>query len=173
MSITIGIDPGFANIGVAVVDATNSGLVVKSMRVFCTKKCANTKYVADDNLRRAKDIYSFFIDLITHWRADGLVVERMTYPRNASTAAKTAMFWGVLVSISEELDLPIVSISSQQVKKHICGDRTASKNDIIKALNDKFKIVTEVPKTKQEHCYDALANVITVIEDEKLEVSIC
>ena len=173
--IMLGIDPGFANVGIGIVKVGKTDCSVIFTEILRTKK-ADKKvkvYVADDNIRRIREAASSLIDTIEQHDITAICAEAMSFPRNASTAAKMALFWGALIMIAHERDLPLYSATPQQIKKSLCGTNKASKEDIAKAVNARIKgpvPMAGIPKTKQEHAYDAIAAVLTCIESDELKL---
>jgi crossover junction endodeoxyribonuclease RuvC len=178
----LGIDPGFANCGYAVVLLTPDGaLKPMNMGVFNTDKSTAKRNVlaSDDNVRRAREISRFLRDLLRngpHGLVRAVCAETMSFPRNASTSAKMALCWGVTASLAEEFDLPVLQASPQQLKLAVAGDKSASKEDVKKALEKQFgrqvltKLCEETTASKQEHLFDALGAVVACRDSEVLRL---
>lgn len=179
----LGLDPGFANLGYATVALSADGTLQPSnLGVFETDKSTVKRNVlaSDDNVRRAREISRFLRDLMT----DGplgpvraICAETMSFPRSSSVAAKMAMCWGVVASLSEELDIPILQATPQGLKLAVCNNKSASKEDIAKALEKRFgkKLMTDLLKettaSKQEHPFDALGAVVACSDSEVLRLA--
>lgn len=174
----LGIDPGFASIGYAIVaigpDADRDCPV--KMGLIKTSKSSAKRNVraSEDNLDRAKEIAAELQKLLTLYPATLICAETMSYPRNAAAAAKMAMCWGVLAAIAQQKHLPLTQASPQEVKKAVCGKKDASKTDVQQALGALFPaqltgsghLCSKVPPSAQEHPYDALAAVIACRDSE-------
>lgn len=184
MITILGVDPGFANFGWAVVqiDAGASlyqleplpgggTIAVVAMGVLETEKANKKQKVlaSDDNFRRARLIARWFYSELPGV-PQVLCAESMSFPRNASAAAKVAMTWGILATVCELQELPMVMASPQEVKVGVCGEKSASKEQVIAALNQRFpeaeRCVKGLAKGKLEHPYDALAAIVTCIDSE-------
>lgn len=160
----VGIDPGFASIGYCSLTlGARDTLRVEAFGVFNTKK-ANAKARAlaiEDNVRRTGEIAKWMRGLISKPGTIAICAEAMSFPRNASAAAKMAMTWGVIVTLADELQIPIFQATPQEVKISACNNRKASKEEIQAAMRAKFKQTIELQKairaTAHEHCFDALA----------------
>ena len=184
MSVAIlGVDPGFANLGYAMVSLSADGtLLPVNMGVFETDKSTAKRNVlaSDDNVRRAREISRFLRDLLREGSLGpvrAVCAETMSFPRSSSVAAKMAMAWGVVASLSEELDIPILQATPQGLKLAVCEDRSASKEDIQKALEKRFgkklltSLVKETTPSKQEHPFDALGAVVACSDSEVLRLA--
>jgi crossover junction endodeoxyribonuclease RuvC len=173
--IMLGIDPGFANIGIGIVKVGKTDCTVLATEILRTKK-ADKKvkvYVADDNVRRIREAASSLIDTIEQHDITAICAEAMSFPRNASSAAKMALFWGALIAIAHERDLPLYSATPQQIKKTLCGKNTATKEDIARAVDARIKgpvPMVGIAKGKQEHAYDGIAAVLTCIDSDELKL---
>jgi Holliday junction resolvasome RuvABC endonuclease subunit len=85
----LGIDPGFANVGYAVVNIQANYDQVLAMGLIRTEK-ANKKAktrASEDNLVRAKEIAAELVTLIDRHHISIICAETMSYPRNAAAAA--------------------------------------------------------------------------------------
>jgi len=172
--IMLGIDPGFANIGIGVVKVTKSSYTVLATDVLRTKK-ADKKvkvYVADDNVRRLREGISSLIAIIDEHNITAICAEAMSFPRNASAAGKMALFWGGMIAVAHERDLPLYSATPQQMKFELCRDKKATKDDMAAAVIARVQgvIPMKLAKTKQEHAYDAIAAVFTCMESDELRL---
>lgn len=176
----LGLDPGFANLGYAVVlfHADGHEEPVR-MGVFRTDKSTKKQNVlaADDNLRRAREIVRFLRTLAKEHNIKALCAETMSYPRNSSTAAKMSLCWGAIAYLSEEFDIPIVQATPQSLKKSVAGKKTASKTGVQRALykaygKDALKaLLPGVAASLLEHPYDALGAVAACRDSEVLRIA--
>jgi Holliday junction resolvasome RuvABC endonuclease subunit len=137
---------------------------------------------SDDNFRRCKEISVALTSLIREVEeAEGPIrvfcVEAKSFPRNASSAAKVAMFWGILAMLSVDTGIPVVQASPQQVKIKMCKKAKASKDEVQKACQEIFgKDVLEnlcgsIAETNLEHPYDALAVVVACSDSETVRLA--
>ena len=179
----LGIDPGFANVGYAVVSLAATYDHVLAMGLIRTEKAAKkTKTRAsEDNLVRAKEIAAELASIIDKYKISVICAETMSYPRNAAAAAKMAMCWGVIATLAHRYNLPVTQASPQEIKKSLCGRKDASKEDVQDAIHKLFpvtdnrvtncvrpSILQAVPLSMREHPFDALAAVVACKESEVL-----
>lgn len=179
MSILVmGVDPGFANTGWALLEldggATSEKLV--AMGLIETEKSSKKQKVlsADDNYRRAREIAKALRKLS---KPTVICCESMSFPRNASAAAKVAMTWGILAYFCEAEDIPMLMTSHKELKKAVCSDATASKEAVQKVLRVRYADLTVgllkeagIPPSSQEHPYDALAAAVACLDSETLRL---
>lgn len=193
----LGLDPGFASLGYAVLKLAPdiSDDRVEYMGTIITEKSNKKRsvYASDDNLRRAKEIRSALKKVVSdaalkakvetgyEGRVVGICAEAMSFPRNAGSAAKVAMAWGIIAS----MDLPVFQMSPQAIKLAVCGTKSASKSDVEEGLISMFRgktgqnielLLKDLPKSKREHPYDALAAIVACRDTEAVSLirsSIC
>jgi Holliday junction resolvasome RuvABC endonuclease subunit len=175
----LGIDPGFASIGLAVVALgpnPQDDRPVKMALLRTQKSNAKRKVRAsDDNLERAKEIASFLQTMVSRYNIKLICAETMSFPRHASVAAKIAMCWGVVAAISTREKIPVTQASPQEIKKMMCQNKSASKEEVQASLNLLFRhdlvgpntiLEAGIPASQLEHPYDALAAVVACRESE-------
>ena len=177
----LGLDPGFAKVGWALVELLPEGERFLRMGVWETKKSVKKRNVrvADDNYQRAQ-ILGDSLDICIcdmKFPIRVVAVESMSFPRSASAAAKMALFWGVLAEQCRREFLPLVASTPQELKKAVCGVGSASKEEIQQALLSYFddplltKTHLEMAKTKREHPFDALGAVVAARNSEVFKMA--
>lgn len=177
--LVLGIDPGFASIGIALVRLLPESEEIEYLGLIRTEKSSAKRKVlaADDNFQRSRLISRRLIELMD--RGVSLVcAESMSFPRNASAAAKMSLCWGALAALAELRQLPVVQASPSEIKKKVCGEKTASKEDVEAAMVrrygggvEKFLNASGVTKTTREHPVDALAAVVACLDSEVVRMA--
>jgi Holliday junction resolvasome RuvABC endonuclease subunit len=179
MITVLGLDPGFASTGWALVELHPSGEIhIKSLGLIETEKANKKQKVlaSDDNFKRARELSRAIRYLI--YGMDNLILcsESMSFPRNSSTAAKMAMCWGVIADICEEDGLPMLMATPKEIKKAV-GSEDSSKDAVQAALHRRFGdrfvqalVASRLPKSKHEHPVDALASVVACLDSETLRL---
>jgi crossover junction endodeoxyribonuclease RuvC len=171
----LGIDPGFASIGYAVVSLHSTGESVIEADVFHTSKSNRKLRVrsADDNFRRTQEFSRFLRHLVEHHRVDAICAEAMSFPRSSSVAAKMALTWGVLGTMAELFNRPVLSASPIEIKAAVCGTKTASKEDIISTLTARYECAAaleHLPMSQREHACDAIGAVVACLHTDVLQM---
>lgn len=172
--IALGLDPGFASVGFALVEIHPVRETVVKLGVIHTEKSGAKQNVlaADDNVRRARELF-IALNREGAW-VKVVCAEAMSFPRHAPAAAKMAMGWGVIAALAEMRGWPIVQASPQAIKKSLCGARNASKQDVEHALTVRYGQMPwaeEVPRGQQEHAFDALAAVVCCLDSEVIRLA--
>jgi len=188
----LGIDPGFANVGFALCKCSllSSGTrVVEPVKAGLIRTEKSEKKLSvlasNDNTRRMREIAHAVDSLLGVGPEGGALVrvicaESMSFPRNAGSAAKMAMSWGVLAALAHVRQAAVFQASPMQIKVHMCGKKTASKEDIREAVDKATDGVLVgmlvdhrgnalTRKEFLEHPYDAMAAVLTCLESEALQ----
>ena len=168
-------------IGWAIAKITPDGFEPLRMGLIQTKKSDKKLNVlsSDDNFRRGKEIGVAFIDLVTdppEGKFVAFCIERKSFPRNASSAAKVAYCWGVLCLLSVVTGVPVVQASPQEVKTKMCGKANASKAEVqaacVAIFGDKiYKLVEGIAKSNLEHPFDGLATMVACSDSEVLRLA--
>ena len=173
MIVVLGIDPGFAAIGLATVRIDAEGETPLFLEVVHTEKVARktNTLASDDNLRRAREIAAALKSILDRIHVVAFAAESMSFPRHAGTAAKIMMAWGVIAAVSEQNGIPIVQASPQAIKKCLCGVKNASKEDVQGALISRYGDIIErlshpLNKADFEHAFDALGAVVATLDSD-------
>lgn len=167
LAYLLGLDTGFSSIGVARLGIVAQGFTFVDATVIRTKKSDKKRKVkaADDNMRRVQEI----TQQLDPWFADDIVAvccEAQSWPRQASVASKVAQTWGVVGCLAALRGIPVVQSSPQEVKLALVGNKSASKDDIIKAIRKKFPTVPWPRATGlHEHMADAIASALACQDD--------
>jgi Holliday junction resolvasome RuvABC endonuclease subunit len=169
----LGVDPGFASFGWCVMLLLPQGEQVLETEVIRTEKSSKKQNVraADDDFRRSQEIALVLQNVVKRWRPQAVAAEAFSSPRNASAAAKVARAWGVLAGLCVASKLPLVQASPQDIKKVLCQNKTATKEQVQEVLKvrypDGFLSFTQrVPKGKWEHGFDAAGAVVACLETD-------
>lgn len=177
----LGIDPGLANMGVALVSigATEAEDRVERLMIFRTEKSDKKKGIlaAADMMERGRlisgSLKTVFRDFPGAIKA--VCTESFSPPRNASAAAKIALSFGVLLAVLD--DLPLLQVSPQDLKKKVAQSKTASKEDVQKALDERFSGVPaallcdkRIANSYREHAYDALGAVVGCLDSDLIRM---
>ena len=152
----LGVDPGLAHLGIAVVEVRASVLRPVYGTVVTTEKTAAKRgvYAADDNFRRMRELFAALDGVARRHNVAAVAHEAVSMPRNAAAAAKIASSVGVLAALCELRGMPTVQASPQAIKKAITGDGGASKNEVAEALCARLGIIAS--STRNSRCKNPL-----------------
>ncbi len=167
----LGVDPGFASVGFCMIEiGDNDAITIEHFDLIETEKSTKKQnvFASEDNLRRTVEIYRA-LNAITG-DAVAICAEAMSFPPNASIAAKMAMCWGALAALSHVHRIPILQASPQAIKIATAGRKDASKDDMSIAVSKRFPRLVEkivaMPKGDREHPVDALGAALTCIDSD-------
>ena len=167
---------------VEVDDAT--GVVdLRQCGVLVTEKLESGEKVSNtiDSMRRAAVIGLGINKALDDFKAAypndkiGLiVVEAMSWPRNAASAIKMSMAWGALAPILLGLQVPVIEVGPQEIKKVVASSRSATKKEVEGGVRKRIPAASSevlehlIPKRAlREHCWDALGAVLAAQKTEK------
>mgnify|MGYP000895493772 CR=1 FL=1 len=160
--IVVGIDPGFARMGVAVLEGSFSTPEITTLDLWETEPEKDAVSKADDHSRRLAFYAQRVEDLMQRW-PDAVAIEVQQLPVGRIQIS-TVMNLGRVRGIFDALTARGVPVMDQQptnVKKWITADRFASKEAIEAALIARHPMLTQAlqkwPKSKREHLTDAVA----------------
>jgi crossover junction endodeoxyribonuclease RuvC len=172
--IVLGIDPGFASLGMAAVDVTADSERIVELAVVRTEKSHRKLEVraSDDNVRRAVQLTKGLCRFVDKHNPVAIAVEAQSWPRNAGSSAKVGIAWGVVAATASWYGLAVVQTSPQALKKAVCGPKTATKEDVIAAIEERFPDI-EWPKPKGvvEHAADAIGAVLACLDSSVLQMA--
>ncbi len=151
----IGIDPGYALVGWAVIDQNNDrSISLCDYGVISTSKDLPLE-------SRLSEIYHDMTQIINRFKPDIAGIETLIFHRNVTTAMKVSEARGVVVLSLNEASINIVHISPLQVKNAISGYGRAPKSQV----QENVKMLcglNEIPKP--DDAADAVAVAITTCD---------
>ena len=128
MSLVLGIDPGFAAMGWAVVDPAT--MHCKAVGLIRTAKDKRKVLATADNVKRGRELLVGLAAVLDRWNVAAIASESMSWPRNAGVTGKMGIAWGVIIAVAEIHGLPLVTVSPQDLKRAATGRKNASKTDV-------------------------------------------
>jgi len=147
----LGIDPGLATVGWAVVDF-DKDLNPKPVDYGCI--------ITDKGLdvsTRLKEIYDDLHEIVEKFEPGVCGVETLLFYNNAKTAISVGEARGVVLLVLEEFNLPIHDFTPLQVKDAVTGYGKADKKQVQENVK-RFCKLDDIPKP--DDAADALAVAI-------------
>lgn len=120
----LGLDPGIATIGFAVVDVQNNKHQLVKCGVITTP--AHTKL----SLRLAQ-IYEDAVSLLNSFRPDAVSIEELFFNTNITTGISVAHGRGVLLLACQQAGVDIFEYTPLQVKQSVVGYGRAEKKQVM------------------------------------------
>lgn len=148
----LGIDPGLARVGWAIVDhdKKNKTLVAIDFDCFETEKEVETS-------RRLAQIYDQVMMLIRIHKPDVLAIEQLFFAINAKTAFAVSQARGVILLAGAKKRIPNYVYTPLQVKLMVAGHGRAEKDEVGKRIK---KLLNLKKAPKLDDTADALAVAI-------------
>lgn len=131
--IALGIDPGTAITGFALVQAHNALLSPLHFGVITTSPKASLP----DRLLK---IHSELVNLINSFQPDILGIEKLFFGKNSTTAIPVAHARGVVLLAAAQHNLPILEFAPNEVKLSITGYGRASKQQVTFMVTKLFNL---------------------------------
>jgi crossover junction endodeoxyribonuclease RuvC len=147
----LGIDPGTATLGWAIIEKKNSQVSLVAYDAMYTKP-------NDSEEQRLLILHREFSKLIHTYSPHAVSIEQLYFATNAKTAIAVAQARGVILLASAQNNIPVVSYSPLHIKKTITGDGKADKRQVQSMLT-KLLPLTIAPKP--DDAADAIAIALT------------
>lgn len=119
----IGIDPGYAIVGVGVVEYAGNKFRTLEYNAITTPAGMNTV----DRLKKIYDEMSAYLD---KYKPDAIAIEELFFNSNQKTAINVAQARGVLLVAAANKGVPISEYTPLQVKQSVTGYGRAEKSQI-------------------------------------------
>ena len=148
--IVLGIDPGYAIVGVGVVEYKNSRFSLVSYGAITTD--AGVPFN-----RRLEIIYDELTEIIEKYKPDAMSVEKLFYNSNAKTVIDVSQARGVIMLAAQKTHTPVYEYTPLQVKQSVVGYGRAEKKQV-QDMTKRILKLNEIPKP--DDAADALAMAI-------------
>ena len=149
--LIVGIDPGIARTGWAVIETQGSKIKAKEHGCFETDKSTPLT-------TRLLEVHTFIQNLLKKHKPDALAIEDLFFSNNAKTAFVVGQARGVILLASGQNKIPVAIYTPLQVKLSVTGYGKAQKPQVGKMI----KVILgldEIPKI--DDTADALAIALT------------
>lgn len=146
----LGIDPGTGILGFGIIEASNHNLTLVDAGVI------RTPYKEQDAIRLST-IYNELTEIIKNSQPKVMVVEKLFFAQNVTTAMTVSQARGIVLLCAEQAKLQIFEYTPLQIKYSLTGHGRADK----KQIQEMVRIVLKLKETpKPDDCADALAAAI-------------
>lgn len=126
--IALGIDPGLANCGYAIVSRQNHKFKLVTSACLTTPKRENRG-------QRLLSLSDSFVDLLKRYLPTIICIENVYFGRNVTSAMSTSAVIGVLELEATRKGIPLLHVTPQQVKSVSGVGGRASKSQLRNTLN--------------------------------------
>jgi crossover junction endodeoxyribonuclease RuvC len=146
----IGIDPGTGILGFGIIESKNSKSLLVDAGVIRTP-------VKEDDAVRLQTIYEELSDIIAQTKPVEMVVEKLFFAQNVTTAMTVAQARGVVLLAGMQAGLKISEYTPLQIKQALTGYGRAEK----KQMQEMVRVLLGLKTMPQpDDCADALAAAI-------------
>lgn len=146
----LGIDPGMAIIGYALVNYENNSMNLEASGSIQTDKNLATP-------TRLLDIYNDMSTIIEKYKPDCAAVEKLYFFRNQKTIIPVSEARGVILTVLEKYNIEIFEYTPIEVKQVLTGYGRASKKEVEQMVQYTLNC-NDLPKL--DDTVDAIANAI-------------
>lgn len=169
----VGVDPGYAALGLSVARLTAAGLIFERVTVLRTKASARKRRVrrADDLGERIGTIAAALHALLVEVRPVAVCCESSALPFGrvrGSVVSALGRVRGVLDGLCHVERVPILEDSAQALKVATAGKANASKAEVQAALEAAYPELRAMwPQQRglQEHAADSCASIVACHND--------
>ncbi len=148
--IILGIDPGYAIVGVGVIEYKANKFKVIDYGAITTSK-------DDDFNDRLLQIHSRLTKIIAAYKPQAMAIEKLYFNTNATTAIGVAEARGVCILAAKQANMNIAEYTPLQVKQAVTGYGKADKKQV-QEMTKMLLNLESVPKP--DDTADALAMAI-------------
>ena len=146
----IGVDPGYAIVGVGVIE-------YRSSRFTTLDYGAITTEAGMDFSKRLQVIYEDFTQIVEMHKPDAIAVEKLFFTTNQKTAIDVAQARGIILLVASLHQVPCYEYTPLQVKQSVVGYGKAVKAQVMD-MTKRLLNLKAVPKP--DDVADALAIAI-------------
>jgi crossover junction endodeoxyribonuclease RuvC len=155
----IGIDPGTAITGFAiVVQSSDGGLTTPAYGVIRTEKILRPE-------ERLAELYARLCEILTEYRPEHGAVERLFFQQNVRTAFAVGEARGVILLALAQADIPAFEYNPMEVKQAVAGYGHADKRQVQEMTRALLRL-EHVPSP--DDAADALAVAICHIHSHRI-----
>lgn len=173
--VVMGVDPGVANTGVAILGKTEGSAPICHHLAIIQTKPASKKdkrglRVSADDSRRMRDIWNGLAEIAVAHSPQALAYEVYSpYRAQGGNAWKAARIEGAVQMFGLERGMLVLPFLAQDLKRAFCAKLSASKENVEDALTLKVERLGEqlqqFPKTKREHIADAVGHAYLAFDE--------
>jgi crossover junction endodeoxyribonuclease RuvC len=146
----LGIDPGTGILGFGIIDVSNHEMAMVDAGVIRTP-------VKEADSIRLSTIYSELTQIIKDTTPKIMVVEKLFFAQNVTTAMTVSQARGIILLCAEQAKLQIFEYTPLQIKLALTGYGRADK----KQIQEMVRIILKLKEPpKPDDCADALAAAI-------------
>ena len=141
----LGVDPGLARTGVAIVDGAPGHLVL--LHAACIETVPQT-----DEAARLAILFDFVVDACTALRPEVAAVEEFFFSTNRRTAMRVSEARGVVLCALAREGIAIAEYTPTQVKEAVCGYGAARKPQVARMVANLLGVASDSGPRRRRRC---------------------
>ncbi|MFA7277955.1 MAG: crossover junction endodeoxyribonuclease RuvC [Candidatus Gracilibacteria bacterium] len=146
----LGIDPGTAITGYAILDTSGQTLTVRDLGCITTDKKST-------QAEKLVEISESLCELLEMWKPEEIAIEKLFFAKNVTTAVTVAQARGVILHTIQQRGLGHCEYTPKEIKLAVCGSGSADK----KAVQKMVQILCNLKTIPQiDDAADAIAAAI-------------
>ncbi len=158
--IFLGIDPGTAAMGYAIVDQTDSKIALVKADIIATPSTA-------DMHNRLATLFDALNLITKEFTPKCMVIEKLFFNTNVKTAMTVGQARGVALLVASKKKMKVHEYTALEAKKVLTGYGRADKKEMQSAVREFMGLETIV---KADDANDAVAMVICHIQKVKMQI---
>ncbi len=158
----LGIDPGLANTGWAILDSRFK-IQESSEYKLIECGCLRTK-ITDTSADRLNQIYQELEGLIKKYKVEAMAIETLFFAKNAKSAIKVAEAIGVIKVCGQRNGIEVAEFTPLQVKSALVGYGRAEKEQVEIMVRNFLNLKENISPS---HASDAVAVALTYLFTNK------
>jgi crossover junction endodeoxyribonuclease RuvC len=131
----LGVDPGLTRCGYAVLEHDHGVVEIVDAGVIETPRTSATSL-------RLHELYCELVGVLESYPVEVVVVERVLFQNNARTAMATGQSSGAALIAAAGRGLPVVQVSSNEMKLSLVGDGSATKRQLQSMIQRLLRLET-------------------------------
>lgn len=147
--IILGIDPGYARVGWAIVKKVSNKPGITLIKYACLETEKTEKMEA-----RLNFVYDEITKICLAEKPEVCCIEKLFFARNVSTAMLVSEAFGVILVALKKQGVEIFPYTPMQIKKVVTGSGRGTKDQVHASVNEYFKTTSTI---KLDDTVDAIA----------------
>jgi crossover junction endodeoxyribonuclease RuvC len=156
-TLVLGVDPGIATTGVALVRRAGGKRTLSKFGVITTP-------AGMAGPRRLAMLHQQLLELVDATRPQAAAVEQLFFASNTTTAMQVAEARGVILLAMELSGVPVWEYTPLQVKTSLTGYGKATKSQMIKMV----RAAVDAPEDLPDDAFDAAAIALCHLQSQRL-----
>ncbi|MBI3115597.1 MAG: crossover junction endodeoxyribonuclease RuvC [Candidatus Kerfeldbacteria bacterium] len=153
-TVILGLDPGFARLGYALLRAEGAAVRLQTYGTFTTP-------AQEPPAGRYAQLATALTRLLRRTRPDRVAIEKLFFSTNVRTAMAVSEARGVLLLCCAQAGVPIVEFTPNEVKRSVTGSGTADKRGVQKMAQ---RILQLTEPIQDDDAADAVAIALTGLQ---------